>query len=347
MTGIRESGASVADGDSLLSYGGVHRAQRQLGDRVVQTPVIRSDELDQLAGARLWLKAENLQRGGSFKMRGAVLAVERLAAAGSRGVVAQSTGNHAIAVALAARERDLPAVLVLPLDAATSKIRRIRDAGAEVILAGAVLADRVAVVDQLRTARGLDVIDPYQNPDVVAGQGTATAELVDQVRAAGGRLDAVVIPVGGGSAVAGACLATSGQGISVIAAEPAAVPALSHALRAGHPVTVPVGPTIADGLRPDRVGQLPFDLARRSVADVVILDETAIAEALCLALTRARLLVEPAAATALAAALQCANWFGSPIGDIGVLLSGGNVQADLVSGLLARHVDPEPGGHSA
>jgi threonine dehydratase len=349
MTGTDTGGVLVADEPPLLSYDGVHDAQRRLAERVVRTPVVRCEELDRLAGARLWLKAENLQRGGSFKMRGALLAVERLVAAGSRGVVAQSTGNHAIAVALAAREHGLPAVLVLPRDAAPTKIRRIREAGAEVLQAGTTLAERTAALAEVRAARGLDVIDPYQNPDVVAGQGTATAELLGQVTAAGGRLDAVVLPVGGGSAVAGACLATRGHGIEVIAAEPVAVPALSEALRAGRPVTVPARPTIADGLRPDRIGALPFDLARETVAEVLVIDEAAIGEALRLALVHARLLIEPAAATALAGALRFAagrrageranERAGERAGvrDVGVLLSGGNVETALVAGLLADH----------
>lgn len=317
----------------------VHEAQRRLAGRVVRTPVVRSDDLDHRAGARLWLKAENLQRGGSFKLRGALLAVGELVAAGSRGVVAQSTGNHAIAVALAARELRVPAVLVLPTDAAPGKVRRIREAGAEVVLAGTLLAERVAEVDRLRAGRGLDVVDPYQNREVVLGQGTATAELLDQVAAAGGGLDAVVLPVGGGSAVAGACLATAGQDVAVFGAEPSAVPALTEALRAAGPVTVPAGRTIADGLRPDRIGRLPYDLCHAALDAVEMVDEPEIAEALCFALLEARLLVEPAAATALAAALRLAalpRWRGR---DIGVLLSGGNVDDTLVSVLLTRHLE--------
>ncbi|MGP3971957.1 threonine ammonia-lyase [Streptomyces sp. 6N223] len=336
MPGIETSGGGVsvlADGVPLLSYAGVHDARRRLEGRVLRTPVLRNEELDRLAGARLWLKAENLQRGGAFKMRGALLAVERLVAAGSPGVVAQSTGNHAIAVALAAREHGLPAVLVLPRDAAPTKVASIRRAGAEVRQAGTMLAERVAVVEELRATRGLDVIDPYQNPDVVAGQGTATAELLTQVASAGGRLDAVVLPVGGGSAVAGACLATRGHGIEVVGAEPAAVPALTEALRAGRPVTVAARPTIADGLRPDRIGQLPFDLAHEAVAEVMTVEEEDIAEAMRLTLCHARLLVEPAAATALAAALRVATRRRAQ--DVGVLLSGGNVEMSLVSSLLA------------
>ncbi|MFI9274303.1 threonine/serine dehydratase [Kitasatospora sp. NPDC052896] len=332
-----ETKASVAAADPPLTRSDVHEAAERLAGRVLRTPVLRSDELDRLAGARLWLKAENLQRGGSFKLRGALLAVERLVAAGCLGVVAQSTGNHAIAVALAAGQLGVPATLVLPRDAAPGKVRRIRQAGAEVLLVGTVLAERVAAVEELRQVRGYDVVDPYQNPDVVAGQGTATAELLDQVRAAGSRLDAVVLPVGGGSAVAGACLATAGEHVAVIAAEPSAVPALTEALRDGEPVNVPVRPTIADGLRPDRIGQLPFDTCRAALTDVLTVEEAEIAESLCLALTHARLLVEPAAATALAAALRLAvapRWRGR---DIGVLLSGGNVEEGLVASLLTEY----------
>ncbi|MGA4844504.1 threonine ammonia-lyase [Streptomyces sp. G45] len=325
---------SLADQLPPLSHEGVHEARRRIADRVVRTPVVRSEELERVAahGARLWLKAENLQRGGSFKMRGALLAVERLRAVGSPGVVAQSTGNHAIAVAMAAAEHRLPAVLVLPTDAAPTKVRRIRETGAEVLQAGTTLAERIAVVGDVRATRGYDEIDPYQNPDVVAGQGTATADLLHQVEAVGGHLDAVVVPVGGGSAIAGACLATAGRGIDVYGAEPTAVPALTAALRAGGPVTVDAGPTIADGLRPDRVGQLPYDLAHRAVAGVFTLDEDAIADALRLVLVHARLLVEPAAATAVAGALRLAA--EGRARDIGVLVSGGNAEPSLVASLL-------------
>nr|BFD94155.1 pyridoxal-phosphate dependent enzyme [Kitasatospora sp. Xyl93] len=318
--------------ETPLDRDGVERAVRELTDRVWRTPVVRCAPLDAIAGARLWLKAENLQHGGSFKVRGALLAVDELARAGSRGVIAQSTGNHAIAVALAAREHRLPATLVLPSDAPPAKVRRIRDAGAEVVTAGTLLAERVAVVEQLRERHGYDAVDPYQNPRVVLGQASATAELLGQVAAEGVRLDAVIVPVGGGSAVAGACLAAEGTGTAVVGAEPAAVPALTAALAAGLPVTVPARYTVADGLRPDRIGALPFQLAERAVTAVVTVPEPAIGEALMAAFLHARLVVEPAAATALAAALAHAAEYG---GDVGVLLSGGNVEPGLIASLLA------------
>ena len=339
MSGTEVSG-TVQDGDRggarplpRLCTDDVLRARRLLTGRVVETPVLRHDDLDALAGTRLWLKAENLQRGGSFKIRGALLAVGRLARDGSRGVVAQSTGNHAIAVAMAARMNGLPALLVLPRDVSTAKVSRIRAAGAQVRLVGTTLAERVELVEKLHTEEGFDVVDPYQDPDVIAGQGSATAELLSQVAAAGGRLDAVVLPVGGGSAVAGACLATAGQKVAVVAAEPAAVPALTAALRAGQPVTVHAGQTLADGLRPDRIGDLPFQLAAGAVADVLTVEETAIAEAMRTALMQGRLLVEPAAATALAAALRYAHQHRPD--DIGVVLTGGNVEMSLVASVLS------------
>ncbi|MFC9133181.1 threonine/serine dehydratase [Streptomyces sp. NPDC057099] len=324
----------------ILDSGAVDRARRRLAGRIWTTPVVRCDRLDERAGARLWLKAENLQRGGSFKVRGALLAVEQLAAAGSRGVVAQSTGNHAIAVALAARASRLPATLVLPADAAAVKVRQVEETGAEVVLAGTLLADRTAMVDKVRELHGYDVVDPYQNPYVVAGQGTATAELLDQVAEGGGRLDAVVVPIGGGSAIAGACLAADGHDVAVVGAEPEAVPAFTAALSARRPVTVPARPTLADGLRPERIGDLPFDIAHRHVAQVITVREEAIAETLRAAFLQARLVVEPAAATALAAALAGAKGLGT---DVGVLLSGGNVDAQVIRSVLGDRAE-EAGG---
>ncbi|MGW5369304.1 threonine ammonia-lyase [Streptomyces sp. NPDC004009] len=317
-----------------MSKRDVECAARRLAPHVSRTPVVRCDELDHLAAARLWLKAENLQRSGSFKIRGALHAVEQLAAAGCPGVVAQSTGNHGIAVASAASAHGLPAVLVLPTDAAETKVRSIRDSGAQVIRAGTSLSERCAVVDELRERYGYQVVDPYEDPNVVAGQATATAELLSQVTAVGGRLDAVILPVGGGSAIAGACLAAEGVDIAVVAAEPAAVPALSAALRAGEPVTVRPQPTMADGLRPDRIGQLPFSLIHETVTTIVEVEEAAIADAMRVALKRVRLVVEPAAATALAGALRFATGSGRRVRDIGVLLSGGNVDPRLLGSLL-------------
>jgi threo-3-hydroxy-L-aspartate ammonia-lyase len=323
-------------GLEALGRADVLPAQRLLTGRIVRTPAVRSEELDRLAGARVWLKAENLQRGGSFKLRGALLAVGRMAGDGTPGVIAQSTGNHAIAVALAARDCGLPAVLVLPPDVVGGKADAVRAAGGELVLDGRTPAERAGVVERLRAERGWAVVDPWEDPDVVAGQSTAAAELIDQVWCAGGALDTIVAPVGGGSLLAGVCLASAGLGIDVVGAEPAAVPALTEALRAGRPVAVPVGTTIADGLRPDTIGRLPFEICRTAVSRVITVDELAIADALCLALFCVRLLVEPASATALAGALALLAETGNNVRDVGVVLTGGNVDPALAARLLAE-----------
>lgn len=329
------TGTGAAAAAASLSREDIDRGRRALSGSVLATPVMRSEDVDRITGTRLWLKAENLQRGGSFKVRGALLAVRRLATAGSRGVLAQSTGNHAIAVAVAARECGLPTVIVLPSDASPVKVRRLHELGAEVLQVGRLLDERMAEVKQISAARGYDVVDPYEDPDVVTGHGTATAELIDQAQSADCRLDALVIPVGGGSALAGACLAAEGRDLDVVAAEPAAVPALTAALQAGTPVTVSPGETIADGLRPDRIGALPFAVVRNRVTSVRTVTEPRIREALRLAATTARLVVEPAAATALAAACGMALAEPGRYQDIGVLLSGGNVEPGLLGSVLA------------
>jgi threonine dehydratase len=327
------TGSDVSDG------------RRRLAGRTVITPVLRSEQLDRLAGAPLWLKAEHLQRGGSFKLRGALLAAERLARAGSRGLVAQSTGNHAVAVAVAAAELGLPMVAVLPPDVVPSKVERILATGARVVLsgAGAGVAQRCRIAAAIADAEGLDVVDPYEDADVLAGHGTAVAELLEQMAAAGGRPAAVVVPVGGASALAGACLAArewrrDQPAVAIIGAEPAAVPSLTAAMLAGEPVTVAARPTIADGLRPDRVGERAYRICRDAGVPVELVSEAEIADALAMTLLAANQLVEPAAATGVAVALRLARrdprWRGR---DIGVLLTGGNVDPATVAMALAGH----------
>lgn len=343
MPSDQGNGPTRAETSTLrLSHRNLEQARRALAGRVYRTPVLRSDQLTAHYGVRLWMKAENLQRGGSFKLRGALLAVDRLAAEGGRGVLAHSTGNHAIAVALAAREHRLPAVLVVPTDTSTVKLRRIGETGAEVVFAGTTLTERVAAVLQLRDRYHYEVVDPYEDPSVVVGQGTATAELIEQVDAEGGRLDVVVVPIGGGSAIAGACLAAHPHGVAVVGAEPEAVPAFTAALRAGEPVSVAAAYTIADGLRPERIGDLPFVLAQRGVAAVMTVDEPSIADAVRALFLHTGLAVEPAAATALAGAAQYAAGRGV---DVGVLLSGRNVEPDLLASLL-RAPDTGVGANS-
>ncbi|MEU1360053.1 pyridoxal-phosphate dependent enzyme [Micromonospora zamorensis] len=317
----------------------VEEAARWLAGRVVRTPVLRSPVIDGLAGARILLKAENLQNGGSYKMRGALRAVGRLAASGHTGVIAQSTGNHAIAVALAAREHGLTATVVLPVDAASTKVDRARAAGARVVLAGTDVAQRVAVVDGLSDESGHPVVDAYDHPDVIAGQGTASLELIEEAERAGTPLDALVVPVGGGGGVAGACLAAAGRGIEVYGVEPVGCDSLARSLAAGVRVPVASAPTIADGLRPSCVGELPFAIVRDVLRGVVRVDDDEIGGAFRLILMELKVLAEPSGAAGLAGALRLAGEECVGPGrqrTVGVVLTGGNVEASVVARLTTQ-----------
>ncbi|GIJ11341.1 threonine/serine dehydratase [Micromonospora andamanensis] len=348
----------------------VPEAARWLAGRVLRTPVLRAPAIDRLAGARVLLKAENLQAGGSYKMRGGLFAVGRLAAAGHTGVVAQSTGNHAVAVALAARRFELAATVVLPVDAAPTKVARARAAGARVVLAGTTVEERLAVARRVSDETGHPIVDAYDHPDVIAGQGSASLELIEEAERAGTPLDALVLPVGGGGGVAGACLAATGRPIEVYGVEPHGCDSLARSLAAGRPVPVTPAPTIADGLRPSCVGELPFAVLRTRLRGVVRVDDDEIAEAFRLLLLELKVLAEPSGAAGLAGALRLAadgglrspaaadgalrspaiDWgLRSPVGEqllataaggprkrtVGVVLTGGNVEAELVARLAA------------
>ncbi|SCL60486.1 threonine ammonia-lyase [Micromonospora chersina] len=349
----------------------VEEAARWLSGRVVRTPVLNAPAIDRLAGARILLKAENLQTGGSYKMRGAMLAVGRLAAAGHTGVVAQSTGNHAVAVALAAGRHGLAATVVLPVDAAPVKVARARAAGARVVLAGTAVEERLAAARQLAAADGHPLVDAYDHPDVLAGQGSASLELIEEAERAGTPLDALLLPVGGGGGVAGACLAAAGTPIEVYGVEPLGCDSLARSLAARRPTPVVPAPTIADGLRPDCVGDLPFAVARDAVRGVVRVDDDAIAAAFRLLLLELKVLVEPSGAAGLAGALRLVTGSDDPDGalrpparpggsdgvlrvagvpggsggaapgryrTVGVVLTGGNVEADVVARLATGPV---------
>ncbi|WP_431882603.1 threonine ammonia-lyase [Micromonospora gifhornensis] len=349
----------------------VAEAARWLDGRVLRTPLLRSPAIDRLAGVRVLMKAENLQRGGSYKMRGGLFAVGRLVAAGHRGVVAQSTGNHAVAVALAARRHGVAATVVLPVDAPATKVERARAAGARVVLAGTDVAQRLAVARQLSDETGHPIVDAYDHPDVVAGQGTASLELIEEAERAGTPLDALVLPVGGGGGVAGACLAAAGRPIEVYGVEPYGCDSLARSLDAGRPVPVTPAPTIADGLRPSCVGALPFAIVRDRLRGVIRVDDEQIAEAFRLLLLELKVLAEPSGAAGLAGVLRLSGSNAEQPGGrlsgsnaeqpggrdaerqagvdgvggsgtrrlhtVGVVLTGGNVEADLVARLATPH----------
>ncbi|MFG2944455.1 threo-3-hydroxy-L-aspartate ammonia-lyase [Streptomyces adustus] len=297
-----------------------------------RTPVLRSRTLDGLVGAEVFLKCENLQRVGAFKFRGAYNALSRLAPAQlARGVAAYSSGNHAQAVALAARELGTTAVIVMPEDAPRSKRDATAGYGAEIVTYDRYTGDRVVIAEALAAERGLTLVPPYDHPDVMAGQGTAALELLEEV----GELDLLVVPVGGGGLIAGSATVAKGlrPGIRVTGVEPEAGDDTRRSLAAGRRVTVPVPRTIADGQALHTPGELTFAVNRRLVDDIALVSDDEIRDAMRFAFERLKTVVEPSGATPLAALL--ARRAGPLPPRVGVIVSGGNIDAARFAALCA------------
>ncbi|GAA3183279.1 pyridoxal-phosphate dependent enzyme [Streptomyces virens] len=287
-----------------------------------RTPVLRSRTLNSLVGAEVFVKCENLQRVGAFKFRGAYNAASRLTPEQlSRGIAAYSSGNHAQAVALAARELGTTAVIVMPEDTPTSKVEATRGYGAEVVTYDRYTGDRVAIGEALAAERGLALIPPYEHRHVIAGQGTAALELLEET----GDLDALVVPVGGGGLIAGSATAAKGlqPGIKVIGVEPEEGDDTKRSLEAGRRVSIPVPRTIADGQAADIPGELTFSLNQKLVDDIVLVSDDEIRQAMRTAFERMKTVVEPSGATPLAALL--AGRIDPVPRRIGVIVSGGNI----------------------
>ncbi|MER5527599.1 threo-3-hydroxy-L-aspartate ammonia-lyase [Streptomyces sp. NPDC002677] len=297
-----------------------------------RTPVLRSRTLDELVGAEVFLKCENLQRIGAFKFRGAYNAASRLSAEQlAKGIAAYSSGNHAQAVALAARELGTTAVIVMPEDTPRAKLEATAGYGAEIVTYDRYTGDRVAVGEALAAERGLALVPPYEHPHVIAGQGTAALELIEEV----GELDALVVPVGGGGLIAGSATAAKGllPGIRVVGVEPEAGDDTKRSLEAGHRVSVPVPRTIADGQAADIPGELTFSVNRRLVDDISLVSDEQIRDAMRFAFERLKTVVEPSGASGLAALLFHRV---TPLPRrIGVILSGGNVGAERFAEIVA------------
>lgn len=299
-----------------------------------RTPVMRSRTLDELAGHPVYLKCENFQRGGAFKFRGAYNAACQLdPQERARGLVAFSSGNHAQAVALSASLLGTTAVIVMPQDAPRSKLDAVRGYGAEVVTYDRLAEDREVIAAGLAAERGLALIPPYDYRNVIAGQGTAALELLEEV----GTLDALVVPIGGGGLAAGtAIIATDiAPGIEVTGVEPESGDDTKRSLEAGRRVAVAPPRTIADGLMHESPGELTFAINKRLLAGVVTVTDGELVDAMRFAFERLKLVIEPSAAGALAALLT--GKLGAS-GRTGVVLSGGNVGADRFTELL------RPGG---
>ena len=316
-----------------MSIADVRAAAERIAGRVVKTPVIRHRALDAAAGASLWLKAENLQHIGAFKARGAMHAVGRLTEdARARGVITFSSGNHAQAVALAAKSYGIKATIVMPTDAPKIKVAGVRELEGEVVFSGTTSDERKATAMELAERSGAAVIQPFDHPDIVAGAGTATLELHAAVAEAGEPpLDALLVPVGGGGLLAGACLASEELGVPIYSVEPHGCDSMAQSLAKGERVAVPPGPTLGDGLKPVTVGALNFEIAKQHVRGSFHVDDEDMGRTLATLLVRAKVLVEPSGAAALAIAMKRAL---PEAKRIGVLLSGGNVDPTVVSRLV-------------
>jgi threo-3-hydroxy-L-aspartate ammonia-lyase len=307
----------------------VERAAQRLAGVAHRTPVLTSRTLDELTGAHVHLKAECFQRGGAFKFRGAYNKISSLDA--PRGVIAYSSGNHAQAVAIAARLVGTTAMIVMPEDAPAAKRDATLGYGAEVVAYDRWTQDREAIGAQLAEEHRLELVRPYDDPLVMAGQGTAALELLGEAP----DLDTLVAPVGGGGLIAGCATAAKGlrPGIRVVGVEPEAGDDTARSLAAGERIRIEVPRTIADGLQATQPGELTFEVNERLVDEVVTVSDAEIVDAMVFLFDRLKLVTEPSGAVGIAALLA-----GRVPGErIGVVISGGNVGAarfaELVGGL--------------
>jgi threonine dehydratase len=317
----------------MISIEDVRSAAGRLEGIAHRTPVLTSRTLDREVGARVFCKAECFQRGGAFKFRGAYSMISSLPPRQlSPGVVAYSSGNHAQAVALAAALLGAPATILMPQDAPEAKRAATLGYGAEVIGYDRYSEDREALGAALAAERGLTLVPPYEHPLVMAGQGTVALELLDRVP----DLDALLVPVGGGGLLAGCATAARAlrPAIRVIGVEPKAGDDTRRSLAAGERVRIAVPRTIADGQQADIPGRLTFEINRRLVDDVVTVSDAEIVTAMRLLFDRMKVVVEPSGACALAALL--AGRVGGAAGNVGVVLSGGNVGAGRFAEILGE-----------
>jgi threonine dehydratase len=251
-----------------------------------------------------------------------------------RGLITYSSGNHAQAVALAAKRFGVSAVIAMPEDAPAVKVASVRELGATIHFAGTTSPERKTVAEDIVRTTGGTMIEPFDHPHTICGQGTATLEMLEQLEQRGASISTLVVPVGGGGLLAGACLAAQGSGLRIVTVEPEGCDSMRQSLAAGELCSVNPGPTIADGLKPTTVGKLNFEIARAYQPESVTVTDSELSLALVTLLTRCRLLVEPSGAAPLAAVM--AGKLEDHGEGVGMLLSGGNVAPELVAELLSR-----------
>jgi threonine dehydratase len=327
------SSVSAAQRDDLpVQLADIVAARAVVQPVIRQTPLLESSALSAIVGGPVYLKCENLQRGGSFKVRGAYVRIARLSAAErTRGVVAASAGNHAQGVALAAGALGAKATVVMPAAAPLPKVAATRSYGAEVVLHGATVEDALAMARELAEETGSIFIHPFDHPDVIAGQGTVGLEIAEQCP----EVRTIAVPVGGGGLAAGVAVAASAvlPGVRLLGVQAEAIAPVPVSLAEGHPISVTPSATMADGIAVARPGELTIPLLAALQTRVVTVTEENLSRGLLLCLERAKQVVEPAGAAGVAAILEHAALFETPAV---IVLSGGNIDPLLLSKVL-RH----------
>ena len=317
----------------LPTFRDIEIAARRIEGVAKRTPVLTSRLADEELGAELFFKCENFQRTGAFKFRGAFNALSKFDE-GQRagGVVTFSSGNHAQAIALAARILDIAATIVMPHDAPAAKLAATRGYGAEIVTYDRYTEDRDAIGRRLAEERGMTLIPPYDHADIVAGQGTAAMELFEEA----GPLDMLFVCLGGGGLLAGSALSAAAlsPGCAVIGVEPEAGNDGQQSLRRGEIVRIATPRTIADGAQTTALGQITFGIIRRSVSDIVAVADEDLVDCLRFFASRMKIVVEPTGCLGLAGARRRrADLAGKRVG---IIVSGGNVDMERLAGFLAR-----------
>jgi threonine dehydratase len=313
------------------AYADVVDAAQRLHGVAHRTPVLTSHTADALADAQVFFKCENFQRMGAFKFRGAYNALSHFDAAQRRaGVVTFSSGNHAQAIALSARLQGMQAAIIMPHDAPAAKVEATRGYGGEIITYDRYKEDREVLGRKLAEERGMTLIPPYDHPHVIAGQGTAAKELIEEV----GPLDYLFVCLGGGGLLAGSALAAAAlsPGVKVIGVEPQAGNDGQQSLRRGEIVHIEVPSTLADGAATTHLGNFNFPIIQRHVEDIVTVSDAQLVETMKFFMQRMKMVVEPTGCLAAAAVLQRVSAVAGK--RVGVLISGGNVDLSRLAELL-------------
>ncbi len=310
---------------SSILFSDIIEASKRLDGIVLRTPVVNSLEIDEMAGRRVFMKCENLQHVGAFKFRGATNAVKILGEDAEPGLCTHSSGNHGQAVALAAKQRGVPAYIVMPKTAPNVKVNGVRSHGAEVILCEPNLEARVTTADSVLERTGATFIHPFDNPNVIAGQGTAAKEMIEEC----GNLDAVLSPIGGGGLMSGTCISTRAllPDALLFGTEPEGADDAARSLESGEFVPQTGPNTICDGLLTS-MGELTWPIIKSHVEEIVRVSDEEVLTAMTIIHEVFGMIVEPSGAISLAAVLK--NEFRSKedIGSIGIILCGGNVDPE-------------------